>query len=79
MNVFAVSAADAWLGDVLEHGGLICFPGISFTRSYSDEASHPNECGDIAQTDVTFRVFRLASVSVLSVLELTSSSTLLVP
>jgi hypothetical protein len=41
------------------------FPGIRFTRSYTDQATHDtNVCGAIAETDVTFSVCRLPYVSV---------------
>jgi len=40
------------------------FPAVSFTRSYTDEATHNRDiCGDIAETDVTFSVFRVPFIS----------------
>ena len=38
---------------------------ISFTRTYTDEATHDtNICGHIAETDVTFSVLRVSFISV---------------
>ncbi|MDY0883574.1 hypothetical protein ACFPL7_11500 [Dongia soli] len=38
---------------------------ISFTRSYTDEATHDKQiCGDIAETDVTFSILRMSFISV---------------
>jgi hypothetical protein len=40
-------------------------PAISFTRTHTDEATHDKDkCGDIAETDITFSVFRLPFISV---------------
>jgi hypothetical protein len=41
------------------------FPGIRFTHSYTDQATHDTSvCGGIAETDVTFSVCRLPYISV---------------
>ncbi|MFZ0548322.1 MAG: hypothetical protein WAM60_22940 [Candidatus Promineifilaceae bacterium] len=38
---------------------------ISFTRSYTDEATHDTEkCGPIAETEITFSVLRMSFISV---------------
>jgi len=38
---------------------------ISFTRTYTDEATHDtNRCGHMAETDVTFSVLRVSFISV---------------
>ena len=43
---------------------------VAFTKSYTDEATHDQgTCGRIAETDVTFSVLRVPSVSILSQLE----------
>jgi hypothetical protein len=40
-------------------------PGIRFTKRYTDAASHNTDiCGHVAETDVTFSLFRLPYVSV---------------
>ncbi len=50
-----------------ESGTDPIYPTRSFTRSYNDEATHDHEiCGDVAETDVTFTVFRVPYVSVQS-------------
>jgi hypothetical protein len=44
---------------------LPSYSTISFTRTYTDEATHdPNICGHIAETDVTFSVLRVSFISV---------------
>jgi hypothetical protein len=41
------------------------YPGMTFTRPYTDEATHNTEiCGEIALTDVTFSVLRVPFISV---------------
>ena len=41
------------------------FPGVRFTQHNTDEATHDSDqCGHIAETDVTFAIFRLPFVSV---------------
>jgi hypothetical protein len=41
------------------------YPGIRFTQHNTDEATHDsNQCGHIAETDVTFAIFRAPHVSV---------------
>jgi hypothetical protein len=41
------------------------YPGVRFTKNYTDAASHNTErCGDPAETDVTYAVFRLPYISV---------------
>jgi hypothetical protein len=40
-------------------------PGVRFTNHYTDEATHDSDvCGNVAETDVTFSIFRLPYVSV---------------
>jgi hypothetical protein len=45
------------------------FPGIRFTQHNTDEATHDSDqCGHIAETDVTFAIFRLPDLSVLNLM-----------
>jgi hypothetical protein len=41
---------------------------FSFTRSYTDEATHNAGCGEVAHYDVTFSVLKVTSISVRSYL-----------
>src|SRR5262245_55555105 len=43
------------------------FPGTRFKENRTDEVGHPADCGNPANTDITYAVFRLPFVSVRSV------------
>lgn len=61
----AVELDNLNVGPLASGSGSYRFPGVRFTNHYTDAATHDSSiCGDIAETDVTFSLFRLPYVSV---------------
>jgi len=53
------------VGPLASDIGPYRYPGVRFTNHYTDEATHDSDvCGNVAETDVTYSLFRLPYVSV---------------